>query len=252
MSDNTLTTLMAHVPSRSVYVYLRFRGRAELNFRCILLLEDLDAAFTRSVSRDSSSTGAPTASTSSTSNNNNETNDGSTLSLSGLLNSLDGVAAAEGRCVFHQSCAFFAKHSHPWISRLLFATTNHIERLDPALSRPGRMDVWVNFTHATKWQAEGIFKCFFPCKPTASSPSSGATSPEKTDVSQKNLPIPKRKVPGHAIPVLEESEIAELAKRFADAIPEGELSVSPHLEFEFGSPDTRVTGGGVARIPVEK
>ncbi|KAG8221121.1 P-loop containing nucleoside triphosphate hydrolase protein [Butyriboletus roseoflavus] len=186
MSDNTLTTLMGHVPSR-----------------CILLLEDLDAAFTRSVSRDSSSTGAPTTSTSTPSNN--DTNDGSTLSLSGLLNSLDGVAAAEGR--------------------LLFATTNHIERLDPALSRPGRMDVWVNFTHATKWQAEGIFKCFFPSKPAASS-STGATSQETTDVSQQNLPLPKRKVLGHAIPVLEEAEIAELAKRFADTIPEGELSVA--------------------------
>ncbi|KAF9224135.1 P-loop containing nucleoside triphosphate hydrolase protein [Gyrodon lividus] len=191
MSDNTLSTLMGHVPSR-----------------CILLLEDLDAAFTRSVSRDASSTGAPTTSTSS--NSSNDTNDGSTLSLSGLLNSLDGVAAAEGR--------------------LLFATTNHIERLDPALSRPGRMDVWVNFTHATKWQAEGIFKCFFPSKPAPlSSPSSltsGATSQDEIDVSQQNLPLPKRKAPGHAIPVLEETEIAELAKRFADSIPEGELSVA--------------------------
>ena len=95
------------------------------------------------------------------------------------------------------------------------------------------MDVWVNFTHATKWQAEGIFKCFFPSKPAASS-STGATSPEKMDVSQKNLPLPKRKAPGHAIPVLEEAEIAELAKRFADAITEGELSVSLRLECEFG------------------
>ncbi|KIJ65434.1 hypothetical protein HYDPIDRAFT_110506 [Hydnomerulius pinastri MD-312] len=188
MSDNTLTTLMGHVPSR-----------------CILLLEDLDAAFTRSVSRDASSTGAPTPTTSTT--NANDTNDGSTLSLSGLLNSLDGVAAAEGR--------------------LLFATTNHIERLDPALSRPGRMDVWVNFTHATKWQAEGIFKCFFPCKPASTPTASGTATPqEAVDVSQQNLPLPKRKVPGHTIPILEESEIAELAKRFADAIPEGELSVA--------------------------
>lgn len=189
MSDNTLTTLMGHVPSR-----------------CILLLEDLDAAFTRSVSRDASSTGAPTASN--TNSTTNETNDGSTLSLSGLLNSLDGVAAAEGR--------------------LLFATTNHIERLDPALSRPGRMDVWVNFTHATKWQAEGIFKCFFPSKPAggaaAASPSEELS--QNVDTSQKNLPLPKRKAPGHTIPVLDEIEISELAKRFADAIPENELSVA--------------------------
>ncbi|KAI0258653.1 P-loop containing nucleoside triphosphate hydrolase protein [Gloeopeniophorella convolvens] len=187
MSDNTLTTLMGNVPSR-----------------CILLLEDLDAAFTRSVSRDSSSTGAPTAPTKAAA----EANDGSTLSLSGLLNSLDGVAAAEGR--------------------LLFATTNHIERLDPALSRPGRMDVWVNFTNATKWQAEGIFKCFFPSRPSAVSAaaSSSTDSASSSDASQKNLPGSKRKASAHAVPVLEEAEIAELAKRFADAIPEDEMSVA--------------------------
>ena len=107
--------------------------------------------------------------------------------------------------------------------RLLFATTNHIERLDPALSRPGRMDVWVNFTHATKWQAEGIFKCFFPYKPSSSSAASPATTPK--DTSQQNLPLPKRKAFTHAIPILTEDEISELAKRFAEAIPEDELSV---------------------------
>jgi hypothetical protein len=78
-------------------------------YRCILLLEDLDAAFTRSVSRDASSTGVPTngaAPSGSAATNSNTTtptpppeSDGSTLSLSGLLNSLDGVAAAEGRFV---------------------------------------------------------------------------------------------------------------------------------------------------------
>jgi len=42
------------------------------------------------------------------------------VTLSGLLNALDGLAAAEGR--------------------LLFMTTNHPDRLDPALIRPGRAD----------------------------------------------------------------------------------------------------------------
>ncbi|TFK73736.1 P-loop containing nucleoside triphosphate hydrolase protein [Pluteus cervinus] len=196
MSDNTLTTLMGNVPTR-----------------CILLLEDLDAAFTRSVNRDEKSTGAPTStssskdssdssSSSSTSSSSEPKSDGSTLSLSGLLNSLDGVAAAEGR--------------------LLFATTNHIERLDPALSRPGRMDVWINFTHATKWQAEGIFKCFFPFRPSTEE----STETEDADVSQKNIPGSKRKSTTHAIPLLTEKEISDLAKQFAEAIPEEELSVA--------------------------
>ncbi|KAI0676152.1 P-loop containing nucleoside triphosphate hydrolase protein [Trametes maxima] len=207
MSDNTLTTLMGNVPSR-----------------CILLLEDLDAAFTRGISRDETSTGAPTGSSSTSSSSSKgkdkEDSDGSTLSLSGLLNSLDGVAAAEGR--------------------LLFATTNHIERLDPALSRPGRMDVWVNFKHATKWQAEGIFKCFFPARsstpaatnapPTTgapSTPATAATTKHPADAtSAANLAESKRKRAAHSIPLLSEEEISDLARRFADAIPENELSVA--------------------------
>lgn len=84
----------------------------------------------------------------------------------------------------------------------------------------------MNFTHATRWQAEGIFKCFFPSKPAGAAVTPSAESSENIDASQKNLPLPKRKVPGHTIPVLDETEISELAKRFADAIPENELSVS--------------------------
>ena len=102
---------------------------------------------------------------------------------------------------------------------LLFATTNHIERLDPALSRPGRMDVWINFKNATKWQAEEIFKNFFPCKP--SEPPTPSPSQEGGAAEQK--PVPKRKP--CSVPILEEAELTDYAKRFADAIPDDEMSV---------------------------
>ncbi|TFK44041.1 hypothetical protein BDQ12DRAFT_594079 [Crucibulum laeve] len=141
ISDSTLTTLMGRVPAR-----------------CVVLLEDLDAAFTRSVTRDDNQEDGDEKKKEGEGDNNNHNNNSSggmgrrrrrdqlsdvnTLSLSGLLNALDGVAAAEGR--------------------LLFATTNHLERLDPALSRPGRMDVWVEFRNASKWQAEALFRNFFP------------------------------------------------------------------------------------------
>ena len=64
-----------------------------------LNLQDLDAAFTRGVTRDATSTGAPATkdATATASDSKDTASDGSTLSLSGLLNSLDGVAAAEGR-----------------------------------------------------------------------------------------------------------------------------------------------------------
>lgn len=113
-------------------------------------------------------------------------------------------------------------------SRLLFATTNHIERLDPALSRPGRMDVWINFKNATKWQAEGIFKCFFPSKPSQSAPASSQSSTpgDVKDVSGDKIAVSKRKRSTLVVHTLSEEEIGVLAKRFADSIPEDEFSVS--------------------------
>ncbi|KAG8908598.1 hypothetical protein FRB99_004886 [Tulasnella sp. 403] len=194
MNDTTLSNLMGRVPSR-----------------CIVLLEDLDAAFTRGVSRDETSTGIPktsTAASSSSSSTKGDTveNDPNCLSLSGLLNSLDGVAASEGR--------------------ILFATTNHIERLDPALSRPGRMDVWIDFKHASKWQAEGIFLNFFPCK-KAADPQATAQEEGRHDDPKARPVMPTRKrTKMHAVPLLEESDLQALAKEFAQAIPENELSVA--------------------------
>ncbi|KAG8766260.1 hypothetical protein FRC12_006993 [Ceratobasidium sp. 428] len=187
MSDTTLTNLMGRVPQR-----------------CILLLEDLDAAFTRGTSRDAKSTGAPTTTTTTKTDTKDDPN---TLSLSGLLNSLDGVAAAEGR--------------------LLFATTNHIERLDPALSRPGRMDVWVDFKNASRWQAEGIFKNFFPCKPAPGSEAEQkAKEAAEAESADPKRPVHRRRDTKHLVPLLEAEEIATLAKRFAENIPEDELSVA--------------------------
>lgn len=99
ISDSTLTTLMGRVPAR-----------------CILLLEDLDAAFTRSVNRvEGEGKEKKEGPVEQNANNSNITSGGisrgrnrrteqlsdvNTLSLSGLLNALDGVAAAEGRLLF--------------------------------------------------------------------------------------------------------------------------------------------------------
>ena len=88
----------------------------------IVLIEDIDCAFIQREHNESSKVGG--------------------LTFSGLLNALDGVAAGEGR--------------------VLFATTNHPERLDPALVRPGRIDRRVEIGHATKEQAGRFFARFFP------------------------------------------------------------------------------------------
>ena len=64
------------------------------------------------------------------------------VSFSGLLNALDGVAAQEGRIVV--------------------LTTNHRERLDAALIRPGRIDVEVELGMATAAQLRGLLLRFHP------------------------------------------------------------------------------------------
>ncbi|KAL5532989.1 hypothetical protein ACEPAF_4763 [Sanghuangporus sanghuang] len=273
MNDSTLTTLMGRVPAR-----------------CIVLLEDLDAAFTRSTSRDSASTGAPGSRKRSTNSSDkkddsddeesddengkskkknkkdDQLSEVNTLSLSGLLNALDGVAASEGR--------------------ILFATTNHLERLDPALSRPGRMDVWIEFKNASPWQAEALFRNFFPCAEdeaeaiieregeldgislpsvpgtptTTASSGSGSlsdissfsmntssssvssvgtpsmkpesSSPPRTGFGSQNTaylpppPDPEIASASHSARPLDRATLSRLAKQFADSIPKDEFSVA--------------------------
>lgn len=64
------------------------------------------------------------------------------LTFSGLLNALDGVASSE--------------------ERIIFMTTNHYERLDPALIRPGRVDVLRHVGRATHDQMVRMFARFYP------------------------------------------------------------------------------------------
>ncbi len=64
------------------------------------------------------------------------------VSFSGLLNAIDGVAAQEGRA--------------------LIMTTNHKEKLDPALIRPGRADVHMELGLVNAATATRLFDRFFP------------------------------------------------------------------------------------------
>merc|ERR1719399_1312514 len=65
----------------------------------------------------------------------------SVLTFSGLLNALDGVGGCSGQ--------------------IFVLTTNHRERLDPALIRNGRVDLHVEFKDATAEQMRGLFLQFY-------------------------------------------------------------------------------------------
>ncbi|KJH52583.1 ATPase, AAA family [Dictyocaulus viviparus] len=92
----------------------------------VVVLEDIDAAF---VSRDDLI-------------NNHPAYQGMTrVTFSGLLNAIDGVACAE--------------------ERILFMTTNHIEHLDKALIRPGRVDRQQYFGYLTSGMSLKMFTRFY-------------------------------------------------------------------------------------------
>ncbi|KAK0100196.1 hypothetical protein ONS95_008534 [Cadophora gregata] len=106
MTDDKLAHLLTKLPPKT-----------------ILLLEDADSAFRnrRQVDDDGYS--------------------GASVTFSGLLNALDGVAAGE--------------------ERIAFLTTNHIDRLDEALIRPGRVDMTVRIGEATRYQAGEMWTRFY-------------------------------------------------------------------------------------------
>jgi ATP-dependent 26S proteasome regulatory subunit len=108
MNDERFACLLSEIPPNS-----------------FMVLEDVDAAFAvrkRSTKEDD----AP----------------GSGLTLTGILNALDGFMASEGSIVL--------------------MTTNHRDRLDPALIRPGRVDYEEEFSTAAESQLRRLYARFFP------------------------------------------------------------------------------------------
>ncbi len=105
LADDKLIHLLSNTPERS-----------------FVLIEDVDAAFNKRVQTSA---------------------DGyqSSVTFSGFLNALDGVASGE--------------------ERIIFMTTNHPERLDPALIRPGRVDLSVLINDASPKQVRRLFERFY-------------------------------------------------------------------------------------------
>ncbi|KAF2496951.1 P-loop containing nucleoside triphosphate hydrolase protein [Lophium mytilinum] len=110
------------------------------------------------------------------------------VSLSGLLNAIDGVATHEGR--------------------VLVMTTNHPEKLDDALIRPGRVDMQVEFTLATRDQVRDIFIRMY------------------SNENDKLKPLTNGYNRSHPAMVqpLDAARLRKLADSFAQEIPEGTFS----------------------------
>lgn len=118
---------------------------ADLNPGSVLLMEDVDCV--QSTQDRESRQGDNSSSLPS-------------LTLSGLLNVLDGLQAPDGV--------------------MYFMTTNHRGKLDPALIRPGRVDVQLEFGPATKDQAQAVYRVFNPETPEISAEFFANCHPGKT------------------------------------------------------------------------
>jgi chaperone BCS1 len=128
---------------------------------------------------------------------------GAGISLSGLLNAIDGVASHEGR--------------------VLIMTTNHPEKLDAALVRPGRVDRKVGFRLAMREEVRELFIRMYRVSeedyeveiPQASAStisgksSNGSIASENGNVHFK-----------HAADTTEVEGLEDLAKEFAERIPD--------------------------------
>ncbi|KAF8473603.1 hypothetical protein BDZ91DRAFT_715044 [Kalaharituber pfeilii] len=128
----------------------------------------------------------------------------SQISFSGLLNAIDGVASHEGR--------------------ILIMTTNHRERLDPALIRPGRVDVQIEFGYANKETIRRVFTELY--KGLTDLPHDGPPLPLPPSLIRKDSfdaadplyqPSPVDSVNRYSF----SCSIETLAERFASTVPAG-------------------------------
>lgn len=128
---------------------------------------------------------------------------GTGISLSGLLNAIDGVASHEGR--------------------VLIMTTNHPEKLDAALIRPGRVDRKVEFTLAGQDQIQELFVRMYAASEQAPEPKLSVNGTASGDAESN------KELNGHAkgstsaadqLASLSRTELEGLATEFAMQVPE--------------------------------
>ncbi|KAJ5306947.1 hypothetical protein N7508_005962 [Penicillium antarcticum] len=200
---------------------------AALPRRCIVLLEDIDAAgITSTRGKTIISTPEPTIDETIPSEGDGdadatvvpETPAKGGVTLSGLLNVIDGVAASEGR--------------------ILVMTTNHADKLDPALLRPGRVDMTINFGYTSEADIREMFISIYNTtkndirrgkRPRTASNGSAKSSAKSTAEERRNFEDPQlgdeKDLLQDALQPLQ-SRISRLADEFAAIVPSGELTAA--------------------------
>ncbi|KFY34768.1 hypothetical protein V494_06487 [Pseudogymnoascus sp. VKM F-4513 (FW-928)] len=212
MNEESLGTLFSELPQRCVVLLEDIDTAGLTNARTSEASEDAAAAMAvKKVQKDPSqppsvATGTPPA---------------GRISLSALLNVLDGVSSQEGR--------------------ILIMTTNHIDKLDDALIRPGRVDMTVKFQLSDAAMMRTLFTSIFttlegdfpqtkatPCdSPVDSSLPAKSANPQNGHAKSSRTDKPSasdKSIDDEENGKLEAEKIAALAESFTQAMPEGVFS----------------------------
>ncbi|KAG6008863.1 hypothetical protein E4U21_003674 [Claviceps maximensis] len=168
----------------------------DLPTRCVILLEDIDSAgLTHTREDNTKSPDTQETTTASSITNGSAPPATGRISLSGLLNILDGVASQEGR--------------------ILIMTTNHIEKLDKALIRPGRIDMMIHFGLADTAMAAAIFRAIYA--PYDNETIALKPDENECDVAEAETRLEEKRT-------LIRDHVNEQARIFGDKMPPGEFS----------------------------
>jgi mitochondrial chaperone BCS1 len=219
------------------------RLMSEIPSRCIVLLEDVDAAGLsrpdngdilsakstvaqpkrrRNAPQEDSGTIAeiingPASMRAPVGTSNNTAGPQASVSLSGLLNAIDGVSSQEGR--------------------ILIMTTNSPELLDKALIRPGRVDMHIVFELPAKEEMCELFLAMYNDDAPKQNPvirnitlekgHSSTREENPTSLSETLRTTPSTTTVAHETDKQKkQKEINEMAEIFANSIPERELSLA--------------------------
>ncbi|KAL6231255.1 hypothetical protein BDW75DRAFT_220615 [Aspergillus navahoensis] len=198
----------------------------ELPTRCIVLLEDVDCAGMSQKRTPGSSSNGDSGNSASSESQSREEGDGGSgaapggtgvfekqgVSLSGLLNVIDGVAACEGR--------------------ILVMTTNHPEKLDPALVRPGRIDMSIAFGYSTTSDIKELFTAIYSTlegdlrvsRTERLSPKLRAKIAKRTSTSGSDKKNNTNTVIHKGTSKFSEDQVRVWAGAFAERVPAGEFT----------------------------
>lgn len=190
MNDETLEIFFATLPSR-----------------CVVLLEDIDIAGLTHSRLACDKTGHENGGVTGRQVVHVDVNSGTAgVSLPALLNVMDGAASQEGR--------------------MIIMTTNHVEKLDKALIRPGRIDKAVKFDLADASMVSSLFDSLFArgdTDPVAHTVTRDAVEDGNNHSSKNDAST--------AVEALTQAQAGDattsaFAHRFAQAIPSGFFSIA--------------------------